>query len=131
MSLSPPESGKRRFDTVDIARGVAVAAMAVYHFSWDLSALDFIETNVIEEPGWRLFARSIAGSFLILVGVGLTLAHGRGLRLEAFLRRLAKIAAAALLITVATYFVFPQSYIFFGILHCIALCSVLALPFLR
>jgi uncharacterized membrane protein len=41
------------------------------------------------------------------------------------------VAAAAAAITVATYFAFPQSYIFFGILHCIALSSVLALPFLR
>ena len=42
-----------------------------------------------------------------------------------------KVGGAALAVTVATYFAFPESYIFFGILHCIAVSSVLALPFLR
>ena len=42
-----------------------------------------------------------------------------------------KVGGAALAITLVTYFAFPESYIFFGILHCIAVSSVLALPFLR
>jgi uncharacterized membrane protein len=36
-----------------------------------------------------------------------------------------------LAVTLGTFFAFPESYIFFGILHCIAVSSVLALPFLR
>ena len=56
--------------------------------------------------------------------------NGGGIRWRSFLIRLARIGGAALLITGATWFAFPQSYIFFGILHCIALSSVLALPFL-
>ena len=110
-------SPQNRFDAVDVARGVAIAAMVIYHFSWDLTALQFIATDVTREPGWRLFARSIATSFLILVGIGLVLAHARGLRRGPFLRRLAKVGGAALLITAVTYAAFPQSYIFFGILH--------------
>lgn len=120
-----------RWNAIDAARGTAIAAMIVYHFSWDLSYLRLIETNIVVEPGWKWFARSIAGSFLILVGIGLALAHAKGFRGRPFLRRVVKIAAAALAITLATYFAFPESYIFFGILHCIALSSVLALAFLR
>ena len=59
------------------------------------------------------------------------LADESGLAARAFLVRLAKIAGAAALITAATYVAFPQSFIFFGILHMIAVGSVLALPFLR
>jgi uncharacterized membrane protein len=124
-------SRTERWPALDAARGVAIAAMVVYHFAWDLSFVRLIATDIVEERVWQLFARSIASSFLLLVGVGLVLAHGRGVRWKPFLRRLAVIAAAALVITIATWFAFPDEYIFFGILHCIAAASVLALPFLR
>jgi len=114
-----------------VARGLAIAAMIVYHFSWDLSFLQLIETNILQVPAWRWFARGIAGSFLLLAGVGLALAHAQGFRRLPFLRRLLKVGGAALAVTLVTFFAFPDSYIFFGILHCIAASSVLALPFLR
>jgi uncharacterized membrane protein len=120
-----------RLPAIDIARGVALAAMALYHFGWDLSFYRLIAADVGLDPAWQWAARVIAGSFLTLVGVSLALAHGTGIRWPAFLRRLSLVAGAALLITVATFFAFPDSYIFFGILHCIALSSVMALPFLQ
>ncbi|MEZ0170885.1 heparan-alpha-glucosaminide N-acetyltransferase [Microvirga sp. TS319] len=127
----PPAATFQRWDAIDVARGVAILAMIVYHFGWDLSFLQLIETNVLQIPAWRWFARGIAGSFLLLAGVGLALAHLQGFRRSAFLRRLLTVGGAALAVTLVTYFVFPDSYIFFGILHCIAVSSVLALPFLR
>lgn len=105
--------------------------MIVYHAAWDLSVLRLIETNVIASSGWSLFARCIAGSFLALAGISLALAHRQGVRWRPFLRRLAVITGAAVSITVVTAVVFPDTYIFFGVLHCIAVSSVLALPFLR
>ncbi|MDJ1157045.1 heparan-alpha-glucosaminide N-acetyltransferase [Chelatococcus sp. SYSU_G07232] len=120
-----------RYAIVDVARGVALLAMVVYHFAWDLSFLRLIETNIVSEPFWRLLARATAASFLALVGASLVLAHRRGIRWRPFLRRLGTVALAAAGITLATRLTFPDSYIFFGILHCIALSSVLALPFLR
>ena len=124
-------AASQRWDAIDVARGLAIVAMIVYHFSWDLSFLQLIATNILQVPAWRWFARGIAGSFLVLAGFGLTLAHAQGFHREPFLRRLMKVGGAALAVTVVTYFAFPESYIFFGILHCIAVSSVLALPFLR
>jgi uncharacterized membrane protein len=124
-------AASQRWDAVDVARGLAIAAMILYHFSWDLSFLKLIGTNILEIPAWRWFARAIAGSFLLLSGFGLALAHAQGFRRLAFLKRLMKVGGAALAVTFATFFAFPESYIFFGILHCIAASSVLALPFLR
>lgn len=116
---------------VDVARGCALVAMFVYHFAWDLSFYGFIETNVVTHSWWSAFAHGIAGSFLALVGVSLVLAHRTGLRTGAFLRRLAVVAAAAAAITLGTWIALPEGFIFFGVLHCIAVASVLALPFLR
>lgn len=120
-----------RLPGLDIARGTAVAAMAAYHFGWDLSFYGLIEADIGRDPGWQWVARVIAGSFLALVGASLALAHPRRIRWPPFLRRLGLVAGAALAITVATVFAFPDSPILFGILHCIALASVLALPLLR
>ena len=130
-SLQTKTAASQRWDVIDVARGLAILAMVLYHFSWDLSFLKLIQTNILQIPAWRWFARGIAGSFLRLVGVGLALAHAQGFRRPAFLRRLLKVGGAALAVTLVTFFAFPESYIFFGILHCIAASSVLALPFLR
>jgi uncharacterized membrane protein len=120
-----------RFDAVDAARGAALVAMAVYHVGWDLSFLGLVVTDVIAHPVWRALGRATAASFLFLVGVGLVLGHGRGLRGRAFLRRLAIVAGAAALVSGATRLLFPGDWVYFGILHCIAVASVLALPFVR
>lgn len=122
---------RSRIDLVDLARGLALVAMFVFHFAYDLSYFGFIETDVATDPPWRWFARGIAGSFLTIVGFSLVLATRKGLNLSAYLRRLAMVAGAAALVTLATFFALPDSFIFFGILHHIALASVLALPFLR
>ena len=126
-----PAPAPSRLALVDLARGVALLAMFVYHFAYDLSHFDLIETDVVIEPGWRLFARGIAGSFLTIVGFSLVLATRKGLNRPAYLRRLGMVAGAAALVTLGTWFAMPQNFIFFGILHHIALASVLALPFLR
>lgn len=126
-----PACARRRWPAIDLARGVAIAAMVLYHLAWDLSFVRLIATDIVGHPAWQFFARAIAGSFLTLVGIGLYLGHGEGLRARSYLRRLAIIAGAALAITVVTRIATPDGYIFFGILHCIAASSVLALPFLR
>ena len=120
-----------RLPLIDAARGTAILAMAVYHFSWDLQFFGYIAADVTRDLGWRIFARLIAGSFLFLVGVSLVLATRAGFDRKRYLRRILLVSGAAAAITAATYVAFPDSFIFFGILHCIAVSSVLALPFLR
>ena len=131
MPSAGPAPATARFEAVDLARGVALLAMFVFHFAYDLSYFGLIETHVPSEPGWRWFARVIAGSFLTLVGFSLVLATRHGLNRRANVRRLAMVAGAAALVTLGTFFAMRPSFIFFGILHHVALASVLALPFLR
>lgn len=122
---------KTRIELIDIARGLALVCMAIYHFTWDLEFFGYIERGTTAFGGWRVFARLIAGSFLFLVGVSLFLGHAKGIRWRSFGIRLAMIAAAAAAITIATYFATPDRFIFFGILHNIAVSSVFGLLFLR
>ncbi|WFE91481.1 heparan-alpha-glucosaminide N-acetyltransferase [Roseibium porphyridii] len=121
----------KRLAVLDLARGLAVVAMAIYHFSWDLSWFAFVDWPVSQGTGWRIFAASIAGSFLFLAGVSLDLAHNDRIRWQAFGRRLAMIVVAAAAVSLVTYFTFGDSFVRFGILHSIALASLIALPFTR
>ena len=126
-----PEDRGARIAAIDALRGVAIVAMVVYHAAFDLSARSLIGVDVIRDTGWVIFARSIASTFLLLVGVGLVLATQHGLKVRPFLRRFALIAGGACLVSLVTWWVEPDAFVFFGILHQIALASVLALPFLR
>jgi uncharacterized membrane protein len=128
---APPATVRFRIPAIDVARGVALAAMAIYHFAWDLEFFGYADPGMTAQGGWKFFARAIASSFLFLVGVSLFLGHGDGIRWPSFWRRFAMVAGAAAAITLATWFAIPQGFIFFGILHQIALASLLGLAFLR
>ena len=118
-----------RIVAIDVARGLALVGMGAYHLTWDLAHFGFVAPSVPFSPAMRLLSHTVAGSFLALVGVSFALAHRSGLRRAAFLRRLAMVAAAALVVTVATEFLAPDEPITFGILHCIAAASLLAALF--
>ena len=135
MSLDPASSPNTpklpRIEAIDLARGAALIAMAIYHFTWDLEFFGYLEPGMTAHGGRKLFARCIASSFLFLVGVSLFLAHGKGIRWRGFLIRFAMVAGAALAISLVTYIAVPGAFIFFGILHEIAVASLLGLLFLQ
>ncbi len=116
---------------IDGLRGVAIVLMIVYHFCFDLSYLGLAGFDFYQDSFW-LYARAvILSSFLFLVGVSLVLATRGGLVLKHYLRRLGYLVAAALLVSVSTWWMFADRFVFFGVLHCIALASVLGLLFAR
>lgn len=127
----PGSAARPRSIAVDALRGLAILAMAIYHFTWDLGYFGLIGIDPTVDEGWRLFARLIAASFLALVGAGLVLAGRNGFDGGRYTARLAKIVAAAILVSAATFAAFPDRFVYFGILHHIALASILALPFVR
>ena len=131
VTLTEPDDSGRRIAAVDALRGVAIAAMIIYHFSWNLDDLGIVQMDVKYGVEWTAFARTIAGTFIGLAGVSLVLATRRGFRFRPFGWRLAKIVAAAVLVSLASWYMVPNAYVFFGILHLIAFGSVVALPFLR
>ena len=120
-----------RIELLDFMRGVALIAMTVFHFGFDLELLGFKEPGYASQLHWKYFARAIASSFLILTGFSLYLAHHQHISWEKWRLRMLKIVAAAVLITIATYFATPHQFIFFGILHAIAFASLAGLLFLK
>jgi uncharacterized membrane protein len=122
---------KPRLLFIDVTRTLAIFLMVIFHFTWDLKALGFITTDLNRNLFWWTLPRIIVFLFLLSMGMSLRLNYQIGIDRKRFLIRLAKIASAAALISVVTYFAFPSTWIYFGTLHCIALTSIMALPFLR
>lgn len=126
-----PPAPKGRIGALDTLRGIALIAMASYHFTWDLELFGYLEPGTATQGLWKIYARGIASSFLFLAGFSLYLAHSKGINWPSFRKRFAMIAAAAVVITVATAIATPDGMIFFGILHNIAAASLVGLLFLR
>ncbi len=120
-----------RITLIDTLRGVALIAMATYHFTWDLEFFGYLDSGTATQGFFRVYARAIASSFLFLAGVSLVLAHFPAIRWQSFWKRFAMVAGAALAISIATLVAFPSEWIYFGILHNIALSSLIGLAFLR
>lgn len=120
-----------RIPLLDLARSLALLGMIAFHFSYDLLMFGLIPYEYAQTPTFYFHARIVAGSFLVLTGIGLWLSHGQGIRWPAFWRRFGKIAAAALLVSLVTRIAMPEFYVYFGILHAIALYSLLGLAALR
>lgn len=131
LAARPPQAhGTTRLAIIDLARGAGIVGMVIYHLGWDFYFFGLSSVDVTSNLAWIIFARVVAGTFLLLVGIGLVLAHGDRIRWWPFLRRLAVIGAAAVVVSAATYLLFPQQFVYFGILHAVVVMSVLSLPFL-
>ncbi len=121
----------KRLQSVDVYRGLAIVAMVAYHTIWDLNYFGTISVGIGIDFGWIAVQRGIVTAFLLLVGAGLWLAHGEAIRWPGFWKREALLVAAAVGVSIVTWFQFGEYFAYFGILHAIALFSLLALPFLR
>ncbi|MCL2296782.1 MAG: DUF1624 domain-containing protein [Proteobacteria bacterium] len=118
-----------RLPWLDISRGLALWAMIVYHFCFDLQWFGVIKADFYRDPFWTTTRTLIITSFLLIVGISLFVARARDISARSFWLRVAKITACALIVSIATSFLFRESYIYFGVLHFIAIASILAWPF--
>ncbi len=121
-----------RIAQIDIARTIALIAMAVFHLTFDLEAFGFVERGTISSTPWMLFARLIAGSFIFLSGISLVIGSLRGpIDRKRTMRRLAMIGGSAILVTIGTYFSVGFAFVRFGILHHMFVASLLGLALFR
>ena len=115
---------RHRFDRLDALRAVAIVWMAVFHFCFDLNHFGFTRQDFRADPFWTLQRTAIVSLFLFCVGIGQAVAIDQGQRWPRFWRRWAQIAGCALLVSLGSYWMFPRSFISFGVLHAIALLLI-------
>lgn len=118
---------KPRYNRVDALRGGAIALMFFYHFCFDLNYFHWVAIDFYHQPFWLNLRLFIVTLFSTLVGVSLVLANPQGARWRAAMPRLARLLGCAALVSAGSYAVFPESMIFFGVLHFILIASVIGL----
>jgi uncharacterized membrane protein len=118
----------RRVAIVDALRGFAICLMIVYHGCFDLNWFGVIHADFNNDIMWLTARAVIVTMFLSLVGVGLVLARRTAQPARKFWNRVAVVGGCALVVSVVSYIVFPATYIFFGILHCVVIATLLAAP---
>ena len=113
-----------RANYLDSLRGIAVIWMVIFHTAYDLNIFQFVSWD-FSTGFWYAFPRVIAFTFLFCVGASLNYTHRPQINWNSLIKRSQKLGLAALIISVATYFMFPSNWIYFGTLHCIFMGSIL------
>ncbi len=125
------KNSQQRYWEIDSLRGIAILMMVAYHVYFDVYFLGILPVGLFSAP-------YIGTMFLFLVGVSLTLSYSRTKQtltgfslLLKFLKRGLFIFCLGLGITLVTWIAVPQYFIVFGILHCIGLSIIFAIPFIH
>lgn len=115
-----------RFDRLDALRGAAMVWMALFHFAFDLNHFGLLDPrqDFYRDPLWTLQRTAIVSLFLLSAGIGQAVATQAGQGWARFGRRWLQIAGCALLVSLGSAWMFPRSWISFGVLHGIALMLV-------
>ncbi|MBV8380765.1 MAG: DUF1624 domain-containing protein [Paucibacter sp.] len=107
---------------LDALRGAAMVWMTAYHFCFDLAQFRWLDANFYADPHWVMQRLCIVSLFLGCAGMAQASGQPAWPR---FWRRWAQVAGCALLVSIGSYWMFPRSFISFGVLHGMALMLIL------
>ena len=118
----------RRYDEIDILKGIAVLCMVVFHFFYFPNQYGFkeIEYNTLT---LKIVAKVAQIIFITCVGINLVFAKKKTSESSYHLQRIGKIGFYAVLMSLFTYYVFKERYVKFGILHFVSVSSLLLFMF--
>jgi uncharacterized membrane protein len=117
-----------RFERLDVLRAMAIVWMAAFHFGFDLNHFGLLEPrqNFHRDLLWTTQRTCIVSLFLFTAGIGQAVALQAGQGWGRFWRRWSQVAACAVLVSAGSALMFPRSWIFFGVLHGIAVMLIVS-----
>ncbi len=117
---------------LDFFKALALINMFVYHFIFDMQTFKIIDYNIFTDTKAIIWRVIIVSTFLICVGISLVLVSKRLYVKRAFyLKSDFQLLIASFLVSIVTYLVFPNQWIYFGILHFILVSRYLLFPFIK
>ena len=103
--------------------------MVVYHACYVAVMFGLADIDLFT-GFWWLFPRAIAAGFVAVSGWNLAGKRSRGGSFGGFARRAGVLGLVALAISAATWPALGKGFVFFGVIHLLALSSILAWPLL-
>jgi uncharacterized membrane protein len=125
-----PTMHKRSF-AIDVFRGLAIVLMVVFHFGYDLTVFGYAHYDTNADIEWRIFRAIIVSSFLLAMGMSAYLAYGDGLKWQKLSKTWLKLLSVSVLISIGSYLMYPNNWIYFGIIHFAAFALPASLLFLQ
>lgn len=121
---------RARNQTIDLIRTFAIVLMVVFHFIFDLKYFGYHNWDIPDGNGWYQFRNVIVGGFMSCVGISMGMAARarNGARDPRLARRVAKVAGAAVITTGTSLLLYPEAWIYFGVLQFIALAYLVSQP---
>lgn len=106
-----------RLTRLDALRGLAMAWMTLFHLCFDLNQMGWLTQDFYRDPLWTTQRTLIVSLFLLCAGAGQAAAIEQRQDLKRFGRRWLQIASCACLVSLGSWWMFPGSWIYFGVLH--------------
>lgn len=126
---SSPAAPPPRLDQLDALRGLAMLWMTLFHFGFDLHTQHLLPAalpqDFLQAPFWTWQRTCIVSLFLLCAGAGQAAAATQQASWPRFWRRWVWVAGCALLVSIGSYLWNPARYIYFGVLHGIAVMLLL------
>ena len=118
-----------RLEELDSLRATALVMMLVSNFVTDLNYFGIMEVEKGDQ--WWWLARTTAFLFVSISGISYFLAHKKQYDFLKTFDRTKNLIFWAFAITIITYIFEPSAYVRFGVLHLLALASIVAFPLAR
>jgi uncharacterized membrane protein len=105
--------------------------MVVFHFCYNLAVFDWWDINTDKDLEWRIFRKIIVTSFLLAVGMSSYIAYSKKINLLKLTQSTGKLLSIAALLTLGSLYMYPTTWVYFGIIHFIAIALPVSVLFVR
>ncbi len=112
---------KKRYEGLDVLRGIVIISMILYHASWDLVYIAGFEWKWFETNLAYIWQQSICWTFILLSGFCWSLGRHQ-------LRRGFTVFCGGLLVTLVTICFLPEERVIFGILTLLGVSMLILIP---
>ena len=120
---------RKRIDSIDATRGIAIILMVLYHLVFDLNYFLALELNPYS-GFWLYEGRISAVLFILISGISTSLLFTTTKKSDQFVKKNIKrsiiILFGAMGVSLASFLIAPKMTIHFGILHFLAISTLLS-----